>query len=194
VLLPKPTDGAWQLARLERYDEVYSAEFCTAFAAKLGLRSWQHDDVELLEDLFELMHPGRDRHDRVLPQPGALDIEQAEVEVVREAFYRDDLRQRFAPTWRAGCCATRSPAPRTGSRQNAAWRTMNAANPRYVLRNYLAQQAIDRAEQGDTQMIHELLEVLRRPYDEQPGREAFSAKRPDWARHRAGCSTLSCSS
>jgi uncharacterized protein YdiU (UPF0061 family) len=71
---------------------------------------------------------------------------------------------------------------------------MNGANPKYVLRNYLAQQAIDALERGDASVLKRLMLVLQRPYDDQPEHDDLAERRPEWARHKPGCSALSCSS
>ena len=67
---------------------------------------------------------------------------------------------------------------------------MRGVNPKYVLRNYLAQTAIDKAQNGDFGEVSKLLAILERPYDEQPEHEAYAALPPDWAAHLE----VSCSS
>jgi serine/tyrosine/threonine adenylyltransferase len=67
-------------------------------------------------------------------------------------------------------------------------------NPKYVFRNYLAINAIEALEKDDTSVLERLYRVLQNPYDEQPGEEDLAVRRPEWARSKAGCSALSCSS
>lgn len=71
---------------------------------------------------------------------------------------------------------------------------MNCINPKYVLRNYMAQLAIDAAEKGDNDLIEELYSLFKEPYSEQPENEKWFALRPNWAKTKIGCSMLSCSS
>jgi uncharacterized protein YdiU (UPF0061 family) len=77
-----------------------------------------------------------------------------------------------------------------GSDDAARQAAMNAVNPKYVLRNYLAQVAIDKAQRKDFSEVQRLLAVLERPFDEQPENESYAALPPDWA---AGLE-VSCSS
>ena len=71
---------------------------------------------------------------------------------------------------------------------------MLAVNPKYVLRNYLAQLAIEAAEAGDLTDVERLYHVLKSPFEEHPAYEDLAAKRPEWARTKPGSATLSCSS
>ena len=72
---------------------------------------------------------------------------------------------------------------------------MRRANPKYVLRNWMAQLAIDAAEKDDYAVCEQIHTLLKNPYDEQPEmEEEWFQRRPEWARHRVGCSMLSCSS
>lgn len=126
---------------------------------------------------------------------GLGEADRALLRPLLDAFYQP---QQLAGDRRAGLLSwlrRYADRVRQSSQTDAQRRQqMNAVNPLYVLRNYLAQLAIDRAEQGDFAMIEDLLETLKAPYTAQAGRESLALKRPEWARNRAGCSMLSCSS
>jgi len=181
-------------AGLQRYADTFTAGENANIAGKLGLAAFEPEDTALMQSLESLLHSAE--VDITIFFRALADVDPAAPSLVplRRAFYDDAKREAAEPAF-AAWLERYAARVRRDARPAAARRTaMNAVNPRYVLRNYLAQQAIDRAEQGDDAGVHDLLDVLRRPYDDQPGRDAFDQRRPDWARDRAGCSMLSCSS
>jgi len=194
ALMPLFPDTQPLDAALQRYVDTYGAEERAFSMAKLGLSTWRDEDAELVQTLYGLLQDLEIDMTIFFRSLADLDLIAPDVRTVAEAFYDvDKARQGEADlrAWLAQYASrTRAEAVPSDSRRAR----MNATNPRYVLRNYLAQQAIDRAEAGDYAEVNQLLDVMRRPYDDQPGREHYAAKRPDWARQRAGCSMLSCSS
>jgi len=181
-------------AGMDAFAAAYVAAERENIARKLGLAECRDTDVELIRDLHALMHAAEIDMTLWFRALIELDPMAPSMGPLEHSFYDPAKRVAHAQTlvdW-----VERYAARVREDRLDALTRRerMRLANPRYVLRNYLAQQAIDRAEAGDTAGIEDLLAVMRRPYEDQPGREAFAAKRPDWARERAGCSMLSCSS
>ena len=185
---------------LRDFEASYMAHWRTMMSAKLGFASLTEADTGLLDELdaiLQLTETDMTLFYRALADlsPDQLDNGAAPLDPLMLAYYRPDevvgeIRERINAWLRAYLQRTRQEGRPADERRTA----MNAANPKYVLRNYLAQLAIDDAEAGDASLIHELQDVLRAPYTEQPGKDQFAEKRPDWARTRVGCSQLSCSS
>ena len=186
-------------AILKDFATRYTRQSETANAAKLGLPSYvASSDQPLFDELFALLGSVETDMTLFFRDLAHVDLDAVSIEPLLDAYYAPAALAVLTPALRErteawlGRYAERVRS--VGEPDAARIQRMNAVNPRFVPRNYLAQQAIDQAEQGDFGLLHEWMAVLRRPYDEQPGKEQFAAKRPEWARHRAGCSMLSCSS
>ena len=185
---------------VKAFTDAYMAHWRPMMAAKLGFAELTAEDGPLLEELdaiLQLTETDMTLFHRALADlaPDALGGEETLLAPLQHAYYRPqelvgDRRSRISAWLRSYLQRTRL-ENRPAEQRRAA---MQSANPKYVLRNYLAQLAIDKAEAGDAALIHELMDVLRHPYSEQPDKELFARKRPDWARTRVGCSQLSCSS
>ncbi|HET8818541.1 MAG TPA: YdiU family protein [Xanthomonadaceae bacterium] len=179
---------------LRRFEEVFVEADRSTIAAKLGLVACSDEDVALMQALHALLQAAEVDMTLFFRGLSRIDPAAPSLATVGDAFYDPAKRMDAAPAFEAWLRRYAARLGQEGTEPGARRARMDQANPKFVLRNYLAQQAIDQAEAGDASGVRALLEVMRRPYDEQPGREAFAGRRPDWARNRAGCSMLSCSS
>jgi uncharacterized protein YdiU (UPF0061 family) len=196
---PEPLEQA-----LTDYSRWFEEGWQAAMAAKLGLKAFAADtDTALVQDLLGLLAEVETdmtlfyRHLAEIPAGTADDrIAPAELAApLMPALYQpEQLTPAYLEQLAGWLGRYRARLRQDGLDDRERKQRMHTVNPRYVLRNYLAQLAIDDIAAGDFSLTSELLDVLRRPYDEQPGRERFAEKRPEWARHRPGCSMLSCSS
>jgi uncharacterized protein YdiU (UPF0061 family) len=205
AIRPLVTDVAPLKRGLGAYVQRFNAEYRAMLAAKFGFAALDAETEAVATEGLSLLQRVEMDYTQFFRALGDISVghggpnahtghavhgipadDAAAVALLGDVFY-DDAKAAAATAEIAAWLRRWSPLA-------TAREGMHRVNPRYVLRNYLAQQAIDQATAGDPSMVHELLDVMRRPYDVQPGREAFAARRPEWARHRAGCSMLSCSS
>ena len=184
---------------LNKYDQIFETYYMEVMRCKLGLREFSDDDIHLVQELysiFESIEIDMTLFFRSLPSiTGDLSSDQNLLQHVGLALYNPDEisreEQAKLENWLSVYATT---LRKQNQDPEARVKLMKNNNPLYVPRNYLAQLAIDDADKGDYAFLDQWMEALRNPYQEQTGMEKFAAKRPDWARTRAGCSMLSCSS
>ena len=178
---------------LQQFDITFQQNLSAMMAAKLGLLKWQNEDADLVEALFELMHRAEVDMTEFFRALAEIKQQAPSLEILRAAFYRSHHYENHGAMFEQWLGRY---VVRLGQQQDsdeARRSRMKQVNPRFVLRNYLAQEAIDAVMKDDVSMIGRLMDAARRPYNDDLPSE-LTAKRPDWAINKPGCSMLSCSS
>ncbi|CAH1429425.1 unnamed protein product [Lactuca virosa] len=210
----QPDTGSWNIAQfalslssaklinkkefeyaMERYGDKFMDEYQAIMTKKIGLLKYNKELVnELLNNMavdkvdytnfFRLLSNIRVDSDSDVPEAELLiPLKSALLDIGKE---RRDAWTSWMKHYRTELCAS-------GVSDKERKASMDSVNPKYVLRNYLCQSAIDMAEQGDFEEVRRLLKVMERPFDEQPGMERYARLPPAWA-YRPGVCMLSCSS
>ncbi|AMP05457.1 protein adenylyltransferase SelO [Collimonas pratensis] len=163
-------------AALSGYQAQYGAKLDELLHAKLGLATQQADDDKLLDAMFALMQVSHVDFTLFFRRLGALRLDDAGA----DAPLRDLFLDRAA--FDAWALQYRARLKLENSRDDSRKLAMDSCNPKYVLRNYLAQTAIEQAQNKDFSEVRKLLEILENPFDEQPQHAKYAELPPDWAR------------
>ena len=197
ALYPLIEEASGLEAILGAYGKKYITKYNEMMGSKLGFFEENKEAVELIKDLeinLHLTETDMTIFFRNLSQFKSKDASKG-LEIIAEAFYAPkELTEVIRKKWNAWFEAYAKRLQLESISDEERKEQMNQVNPKYVLRNYMAQLAIDAADKGDYTIIDELFALLKNPYAEQVKYEKWFVKRPDWARHKVGCSMLSCSS
>ncbi len=158
-------------AILDRYPRAYTESVLKLWQAKFGLREARQEDRELFNRFLTILHRGRSDFTLSFRRLATVRTDTDEPELMRNHIADPEAFDAWLKDYRARLRAEQSDDAERAAR-------MNAVNPKYVLRNHLAQRAIERAQAGDFSEIDRLLKLLRRPFDEQPELEAYAAGPP----------------
>ncbi len=182
---------------LESYKSNFEIKSQAMMRSKLGLEKEEETDIKLIMALEDALHDSETDMTIFFRKLADFDLKNpsAGIDLIHESFYKpEEIKGNVLDQWNQWFTdyAERFKVETLSNDQRKEH--MNKVNPKYVLRNYMAQLAIDKADNGDYSLIEEFYQLLKNPYDEQPKSEQWFAKRPEWARHKVGCSMLSCSS
>lgn len=178
---------------LAHFDATLQSSMTAMLAAKFGLLSWQEEDADLVETVFELMTNAQVDMTEFFRSLANVKLHAPNLEVLRPAFFDPELYDNHSAFFRQWLLRYVARLSTQQDSDEARSTRMNLVNPRFVLRNYLAQQAIDAVMCDDASKIEKLMNAARHPYSDNHPLELI-AKRPDWAINKPGCSMLSCSS
>lgn len=183
---------------LNQFQKDFETQFLDMMRSKLGLEIKEEGDKKLVEDLeacLLLSETDMTIFYRLLSSFERGKEEDDGLKLIEESFYHpNEIKDSIETQWKVWFEAYDKRLQLEVLTDQERQAKMNTVNPKYVLRNYMAQLAIDKANEGDYSLIDELFKMLKKPYHEQPEYEKWFAKRPEWARHKVGCSMLSCSS
>lgn len=186
---------------LNQFQSTYPAAYLKMMCEKLGLEhnpSSKGSLIAELEEVLQLTETDMTIFFRNLAN-FKKDVDLSEgndfIKIIEKAFYKStEVDGTTLSRWKNWFILYQNHLTQESISDEERKAKMHNVNPKYVLRNYMAQLAIDAADKGDYSVIEELYELHKKPYDEQPASEKWFAKRPEWARHKVGCSMLSCSS
>lgn len=196
-LYPLIEEAAPLEAALDSYKTNFEAKSLEMMKSKLGLVVYHKEDLTLIQELEDLLQSTETDMTIFFRKLADFDGKNPNkaIELIQDAFYiPEDLTNDLQVKWEHWFTQYADRLKLETMSSNDRTEYMNSNNPKYLLRNYMAQLAIDKADDGDYSLIEELYQLLKNPYSEQKESEKWFSKRPEWARNKVGCSMLSCSS